>query len=433
MQSWPAPVVPRLDILTPDAPARVSVHDTASGGLVESGPESGTVRMYVCGITPYDATHLGHANTYLSFDLLNRVWRDLGLDVSYTQNSTDVDDPLLERAIRDGVDWRDLAASQTELFRSDMTALRVLPPDHYVGATETIDLVVGVIEELRAKEHVYQLDDAEYPDWYFDVSSDPTFMDVSGLDDATAMAMFHEFGGDPERAGKRNPLDCLVWMQGRPGEPAWESSLGAGRPGWHIECTAISLEHLGPNFDVQGGGADLIFPHHEMCAVQSHALTGEPFAKAYLHSGMVGLDGEKMSKSKGNLELVSRLVGAGADPMAVRLALLSNHWRDTWEWTPDALDEATARLERWREAAGLDQTLDATALVTEVRTALRTNLDAPAAIAAIDAWVGASLAIEGDDSGAGTFENLVDALLGIQLQPSTLAGRGPTSEASPSA
>ena len=415
MHSWPTPAVPRLDVRTPQAPTRLRVHDSPTGALVESGPDTGSARMYVCGITPYDATHLGHANTYLSFDLVNRVWRDLGLTVNYVQNVTDVDDPLLERAERDGVDWRALAESQTDLFRSDMTALRVLPPDHYVGATETIDLVIDVIERLRDKGMVYQVTGDTYDDWYFDITSDDSFMDVSGLADQAAMSRFLEFGGDPERPGKRNPMDCLVWMQARPGEPSWPSPFGAGRPGWHIECTAIALEHLGTTFDVQGGGSDLIFPHHEMCAAQAHALTGKDFASSYLHSGLVALDGEKMSKSKGNLELVSRLTADGADPMAVRLAMLAHHWRQDWEWTPDQLTRATERLAQWREAASLDQTLDVTALVSAVRTALRTDLDAPGAIAAIDAWVGASLSVEGDDNGAPVFVQLVDALLGIAL------------------
>ncbi|MGA4508724.1 cysteine--1-D-myo-inosityl 2-amino-2-deoxy-alpha-D-glucopyranoside ligase [Propionibacteriaceae bacterium G1746] len=416
MQSWPVPAVPAIDVDTPEAPSALTVHDTATGGLVTAGPAEGTATMYVCGITPYDATHLGHANTYLSFDLVNRVWRDLGLQVNYTQNITDVDDPLLERAARDGLDWRDLAASQVDLFREDMTALQVLPPDAYVGATETIDLVAGVIEKLQATGYVYQLDDPQYPDWYFDVSMDPTFMDVSGLSDDAALARFVEFGGDPDRAGKRNPMDCLVWMQARPGEPSWPSPLGTGRPGWHIECTAIALDTLGATFDVQAGGADLVFPHHEMCAAQGHALTGAPFARTYLHSGLVALDGEKMSKSKGNLELVSRLRRGGADPAAIRLAMLGHHWRENWEWTPDQLTAATERLAAWRAAASLAATLDVTALVTEVRRAMRTDLDAPAAIAAIDAWVGASLSIEGDDAeGAAVFTRLTDSLLGIKL------------------
>ena len=416
MRSWPAPAVPVVPIESPGAPAQLLAHDTATRTLRPVGPAEGTARLYVCGITPYDATHLGHANTYLSFDLLNRTWRDLGLDVSYTQNVTDVDDPLLERATRDGIDWCDLAADQTDLFRADMQALRVLPPDHYVGATETIDLVVGVIERLRDKGAVYQLDDPGYPDWYFDVTSTDTFMDVSGIDQDAAMARFVDMGGDPQRPGKRNPLDCLVWLQARPGEPAWDSPLGRGRPGWHIECTAIALDRLGAHFDVQGGGSDLAFPHHEMCAAQAHTLTSEPFADTYLHSGLVALDGEKMSKSKGNLELVSRLRTHGADPMAIRLAMLDHHWRDDWEWTASDLTAATDRLANWRAAAQLEATLDARPMVEAVRTAMRTDLDAPAALSAIDAWVGASLDIEGDDvQGAHVLTVLADALLGIEL------------------
>ncbi|MDN5563109.1 L-cysteine:1D-myo-inositol 2-amino-2-deoxy-alpha-D-glucopyranoside ligase [Luteococcus japonicus] len=416
MKAWSAPVVPSLTLPTPAAPARLSVHDTARQENVEAGPEQGTARLYVCGITPYDATHLGHANTYVTFDLLNRVWRDLGLQVRYAQNVTDVDDPLLERAAATGQDWTELAQDQTQLFRTDMEALRVLPPDAYVGAVESIPQVVALLESMKDSATLYQVDDPDYPDWYFRCEMAPGFGQVGNLDEQQMVTRFTEMGGDPQRPGKHHPLDCLVWRMERPGEPAWESSLGRGRPGWHIECTAIALDALGKHFDVQGGGSDLAFPHHEMCAAEGSVATGEPFAQVYLHSGMVALDGEKMSKSKGNLELVSRLRAQGHDPMAIRLALLGHHYRSNWEWTAEDLATAEQRLAIWREAVGLDAALDARPVIEQARTALRTDMDAPAALAAIDAWAQASLALDGDDHEApGHIAAFADAVLGIAL------------------
>ncbi|HSN43935.1 MAG TPA: cysteine--1-D-myo-inosityl 2-amino-2-deoxy-alpha-D-glucopyranoside ligase, partial [Propionibacteriaceae bacterium] len=274
MRSWTSPTVPQLSLTSPHAPTRLTVHDTATRGPVEVGPAEGTARMYVCGITPYDATHLGHANTYLTFDLINRVWRDLGLTVTYAQNITDVDDPLLERAQQTGQDWEELASSQIDLFRGDMEALRVIPPDHYIGVVECVDCVTALIDELIERGFVYQIDDTEHPDWYFTSADAPGFMGISHLDHDAALAKYTEMGGDPTRPGKRHPFDCLVWMQQRPGEPAWDSRFGRGRPGWHIECTAIALKFLGADFDVQGGGSDLVFPHHEMSAAEGVAATG---------------------------------------------------------------------------------------------------------------------------------------------------------------
>jgi L-cysteine:1D-myo-inositol 2-amino-2-deoxy-alpha-D-glucopyranoside ligase len=395
---------------------QLNVHDSAAGALRPVSPGA-TARMYVCGITPYDATHLGHAATYLAFDLVNRVWRDAGHEVHYVQNTTDVDDPLLERANDTGDDWRELAAREIELFREDMTALRVLPPREYAGAVESIPLIVEFIETLRAKGATYDLDG----DLYFPVSADPGFGSVSGLTAKEMLALFAERGGDPDRKGKKDPLDALLWQAARPGEPSWDSPFGPGRPGWHVECSAISVRNLGMSFDIEGGGSDLVFPHHEMGASHAEVATGErPHAKAYVHAGMVGLDGEKMSKSRGNLVFVSGLRAERVDPMAIRLALLAHHYRSEWEWTADDLARAQARLARWREAVLLPAGPSADDLVAEVRRHLATDLDAPAALAAVDRWTDRALSVvledrEGDHAAPGRARALADALLGIAL------------------
>lgn len=403
MRSWSAPNVPRL----PGTGLPLRLYDTAAREIRETTP-SGEARMYVCGITPYDATHLGHANTYLAFDLVNRAWRDAGHDVHYTQNATDVDDPLLERADATGQDWQELAEGEIELFRSDMEALRILPPREYVGVTEVIGQITELIGRLAERGATYELDG----DVYFPVSAAPKFGAVSGLPEETMLELFAERGGDPGRAGKRHPLDWLLWRSERPGEPSWPSSFGPGRPGWHIECTAIALGNLGSGFDVAGGGSDLIFPHHEMGACEGHVATGEwPFARAYVHAGMVGLDGEKMSKSRGNLVFVSHLRKT-ADPMAIRLALLAHHYRDDWEWTPEQLAEAEARLARWRAAVARPAGPDGAAVLAGVRERIAGDLDAPGALAIIDAWTAA----EGNDTAApGLVRDLADALLGLAL------------------
>ena len=414
MQAWQTRPYSRLD--DPGAGATARIFDTATQSLVPAGPSSGTAKMYVCGITPYDATHVGHANTYVAFDLLHRLWLDAGLDVHYVQNITDVDDPLLERATATGVDWTELAHSQIDLFREDMAALNVLPPRDYLGAVEAIPMITELIAELQERSATYAVDDEEYPDLYFPQAADPSFGSVSHLSEAEASALFAERGGDPGRPGKKQPLDSLLWRLERPDEPSWPSPFGLGRPGWHVECTAIALNTLGPDFDVQGGGSDLIFPHHEMSASHGRVATGEDFARAYVHSGMVSLDGEKMSKSRGNLVFVSKLRGAGVDPMAIRLLLLAHHYRDDWAYTDADLDAAAERLAIWRQAASLDAALDAGPVVAAVRAALADDLDAPAALAAIDAWAGASLAIDGDDGIApGLVARAADALLGVAL------------------
>ena len=406
MRGWTSPEVPRLDDQGPAEPVRV--HNTATG-LVETSDPDGSARMYVCGITPYDATHLGHAATFVAFDLLNRAWRDAGHDVRYVQNVTDVDDPLLERATATGEDWQELAERETQLLRDDMTALRVLSPEAYVGVVESIPLVAELVQRLAERGTTYTVDG----DVYFSVRADPRFGGVSHLDEAAMIEAFGERGGDPQRPGKKDPLDCLLWQAERPGEPAWDSELGRGRPGWHVECAAISLDRLGQQLDVQGGGSDLAFPHHEMSASEAQAaFDGLTFATAYVHAGMVGFEGEKMSKSKGNLVLVSTLREDGVDPMTIRLALLAHHYRSDWEWTDDQLTTATARLGRWRSAVDHASRSSAEALVTDVRRALADDLDAPAALAAVDAWAATE---PGDGSGADLVRRLLDARLGITL------------------
>jgi len=408
VEAWPSPDVPTLS--GDGLPLRL--YDTASQHLVATSPGP-TARMYVCGITPYDATHLGHAATYVAFDLVNRVWRDSGYAVTYVQNVTDIDDPLLERAVATGQDWTALAARETALFREDMTTLRVIPPDHYIGAVEAIPHIVELIEGLRRTGAAYDVDG----DIYFDLSTDKRFGDVANLSREQMLEVFAERGGDPDRQGKRDALDCLLWLQQRPDEPAWETALGHGRPGWHIECTAIALKYLGMSFDVQGGGSDLAFPHHEMGASEAHVITGDwPYARAYVHAGMVGLDGAKMSKSRGNLVFVSTLRRSGVDPMAIRLALLAHHYRSDWEWLAEDLQTAQHRLASWRQAVTSPAGPAAAPLLLELRQSLSNDLDAPRALRTVDGWVADVTRGRGDDQSAPTdVACAVDALLGIQL------------------
>jgi L-cysteine:1D-myo-inositol 2-amino-2-deoxy-alpha-D-glucopyranoside ligase len=412
MQTWSSVDVPTI----PGTPRPLRLHDTATGQVRPTSPGA-TARMYVCGITPYDATHLGHAATYLAFDLVNRLWRDAGHDVHYVQNVTDIDEPLLERAIRDHDDWIVLGMRETALFREDMTALRVLPPREFVGAVESIPEIVEVIAKLLTKGAAYRADDFEYPDIYFDHTATGHFGYESNYDEEAMAKLFAERGGDPDRPGKRHPLDALLWRAARPDEPSWESELGAGRPGWHIECSAIAVNRLGLGFDLQGGGSDLTFPHHEYSAAHAEALAGDhPFARHYVHAGMIGLDGEKMSKSRGNLVFVSRLRADGVDSGAVRLALFAGHYRTDRPWTAELLKEAEARLGRWREAASLAAGPSAEDTVARLRDHLADDLDTPKALAAVDAWADEALKRQGTDSAApGRIRDAVDALLGVLL------------------
>jgi len=412
MKSWSAATIPVLPGRGPD----LRLYDSADRQIRPVSPGD-TATMYVCGITPYDATHLGHAATYLAFDLIHRVWLDTGHRVNYVQNITDIDDPLFERAERDGVDWRALGDREIELFRADMAALRVLPPHRYIAATEAIAEVVELVEKMLASGAAYVVGDADYPDVYFHAGATLQFGYESGYDRDTMLRLFGERGGDPGRSGKSDELDALMWRAARDGEPSWPSPFGPGRPGWHVECAAIALSCIGMGLDIQGGGSDLIFPHHEFSAAHAESVTGERrFARHYVHAGMIGWDGHKMSKSRGNLVLVSALRAEGVEPSAIRLGLLGGHYREDRSWDADVLNEATARLQRWRAAMALPAGPDAADVISRVRRYLADDLDTPKAIAALDGWTTDALEYGGHHADAPTqVRTCVDALLGVDL------------------
>jgi L-cysteine:1D-myo-inositol 2-amino-2-deoxy-alpha-D-glucopyranoside ligase len=413
MKTWRRAEVPVL----PGRGPQTRVRNTATGELtVAARDEPATI--YACGITPYDATHIGHAATFIAWDLLIRAWLDSGHSVVYVQNVTDVDDPLLERADRDGEDWRELASREIELYRQDMTSLRVLPPDHLVGAVEALPIIERFNERLESRGALYGVDE----DIYFTKNADPSFGllagagTASGLSTAAMVELSAEHGGDPARPGKKDPLDPLVWRGERPGEPAWESRFGTGRPGWHVECAAIASEYLGAEFDVQAGGSDLIFPHHEMSGSHARVALGrDAFARVYAHAGLVSYQGAKMSKSLGNLVFVSKLREAGVDPMAIRLAILAHHYRSEWEWTDEVLQTASQRLDRWREAVRVAGADGGTAVLAEVRDRMADDLDAPGALAAIDRWADQVERGESVPGGGDLVRAVADALLGVGL------------------
>jgi L-cysteine:1D-myo-inositol 2-amino-2-deoxy-alpha-D-glucopyranoside ligase len=302
-----------------------------------------------------------------------------------------------------------------------MEALRIIPPAHYVGAVESIPAIAAHVRTLVADGAAYPLGDGT-GDVYYPISAGPGFGYESNLSRAEMLVLSAERGGDPERPGKRDPLDPLLWRGARDGEPAWDGGdLGPGRPGWHIECATIALGLLGDTIDVQGGGNDLLYPHHECSAAHAETLTGaKPFARHYVHAGMIGLDGAKMSKSKGNLVFVSRLRADGVDPMAVRLGLLAGHYRTDRDWTDDVLKTGEQRLARWRAAAAARSGPSGTGLLAAVRDSLGDDLNTPATLAVVDAWADATLVGAGDDPEApALMSRTVDALLGIRL-----VGRG---------
>lgn len=402
MQPWSDVSVPALNLSL----ASFQVYDSRSADL-RALPTSGEVKLYVCGITPYDATHMGHAATYVAFDTLHRFWRAIGAQVKYAQNITDIDDPLLERAKLTGRPWQEIATEQIHLFKTDMEALRVIPPQNYVGVVEAIEIIEQSAVKLKEAGIAYEVEN----DLYYDMTHTHLLGEICHLTKSEMLEIFAQRGGDPQRHGKRNPFDALLW-KGRSGEdPYWPSDLGDGRPGWHIECSAIATHFLGSQITVQGGGSDLKFPHHEMSAAHAESLTGvAPFADTFMHAGMVSLDDEKMSKSLGNLVFVSGLRAQGIDPMAIRLVLLSHHYRSDWEWFDSELEIAQVRLRNWRQAFAMP--LGAANPIAEMVAKLATDLDTPGAIAIIDAWSADTLSGSGSNP-TSEVAKAVDSILGI--------------------
>ena len=411
MHSWP---IPSFRPVPGDA-AQLRLYDSANQTIAPVEVAGDTATMYVCGITPYDSTHLGHAATYLTFDLIYRAFLDAGKKVHYVQNITDVDDPLFERAERDGVDWRELGTSQIDLFRSDMELLSVFPPQDYIGAMEAVDEIVEMVQKLLDAGAAYVVDDPEHPDIYAFIEATEHFGYESNYSAEEMRTFFAERGGDPDRPGKKNPLDALIWRAHREGEPAWESPFGPGRPGWHIECSAIATNRLGSTFDIQGGGSDLKFPHHEFSAAHAEAaLNVDRMAQFYVHTGMIGLDGVKMSKSLGNLVFVHKLVEAGEDPSAIRLGVFAGHYRDERDWSDEVLDGAKRRLAAWWEALAQPGSMaGAEEVVAKLRAAIANDLDTPAALAAVDEWAEADRGTD-EDGAADLVRTALNSLLGVQ-------------------
>jgi L-cysteine:1D-myo-inositol 2-amino-2-deoxy-alpha-D-glucopyranoside ligase len=368
--------------------------DTARRDVVEFDPGE-IVTMYCCGITPYDAAHLGHAAVYLTFDILQRRLRDLGHVTRCVRNVTDVDDDLLGKARQMGVYYLDLAAEEMARFDADMGALGLLPVYSEPRATSAIADILSLIGAMLETGHAYESGGSVY----FDVTTFPTFGRLSGFDRPEMLRLAQEHGGNPGDPKKRHPLDFVLWQPSLADEPAWESRWGAGRPGWHIECSALARRELGDTIDIHGGGRDLVFPHHECEIAQCESVTNQPFVRHWVHVGLVALDGQKMSKSLGNLVFVADLLKE-FEPMAVRLALLSHHYRGDWEWRHEDALEGVARLERWR-AAPTGHHDDGLAAV---RRPLDDDLDTPGALAALD-----RLAEAGHPVAAGA------ALLGVEL------------------
>ena len=379
---------------------------------------TGKLGIYVCGVTPYDTTHVGHAFTFLTFDILVRYLRFLDFDVTYVQNVTDIDDDVLRKAKELGTSWDELGKRETERYLQDMRDLNALLPDHFIRATDHINEMVGIIETLISNGHAYESNGSVY----FSVASDPEFGKLSHLDRAEMLPIANERGNNPDDPNKRDPLDFVLWQAAAPGEPTWQSPWGPGRPGWHIECSAMSTKYLGDTVDIHGGGADLIFPHHESEIAQTENATGEkPFVRYWMHTGMVRYQGEKMSKSLGNLVLARDILNSySAD--AIRLYLFSHHYRDSWEYVDEEVDEWAQLADDLREAAGfpafgIEEEVEVSVFRERFMNAMNDDLDTPSAIEALREIGKAILEAPEDDDVREAQETLreLSAVLGLSL------------------
>jgi L-cysteine:1D-myo-inositol 2-amino-2-deoxy-alpha-D-glucopyranoside ligase len=385
------------------------LYDTARRAVVPFEPPP-TVRMYVCGITPYDSTHLGHAATYLTYDLLIRRLEELGHEVRYVRNVTDVDDSILPKARELGVPYLELAEAEIARFHNDMDALEMRAPDAEPRATESIDEIIELVGRLLESGHAY----LTHGTAYFDVSTFPRYGELSHYSYEQMLRLARERGGNPDDPHRRQPLDFVLWQPSLADEPAWRAPFGVGRPGWHIECSAMAMHEHGPTMDLHGGGTDLIFPHHECEIAQSESLTGKPCATHWLHSAMVNYEGEKMSKSLGNLVFVDELLKS-ADPRAIRLALMRHHYRHGFEWYHTDLEEGTALLHRLLAAAERTSGPDPRPFAARVRNAIDDDLDSPRALDALDDLASAILS-GGDDTSTRLVMCELGRLLGVDLE-----------------
>jgi L-cysteine:1D-myo-inositol 2-amino-2-deoxy-alpha-D-glucopyranoside ligase len=382
--------------------------NTATGQMGEVS-NSGHLGVYVCGITPYAAAHIGHAMAYLTYDLLIRRLRDRGRQVTLVRNITDVDDSILEYAREHDLDYADLAIAEVARFASEMAQLNIAAPDHEPWATQSIGITVDLVRELQKAGFTYSVGH----DIYFDTAAFGSFGRLSRYPDQLLMALAKARGDDPGRPGKRNPLDFVLWKASGFREPSWDTRVGRGRPGWHVGCTAMSLNTLGSTIDIHGGGKDLVFPHHECKRAIGEAVTGEPFVKHWVHTAVVNYAGEKMSKSLGNLVFVGDILRS-SEPMVLRLALMSHHYRVGFEWDPSMLNPAREFLAKLRSAVTGRGGADPRPYVTEVRAALDDDLNVPRGLSAV-ADLATSISQGGTDESAVEGVLTCCRILGIDL------------------